>query len=75
MVRGAKNPRTVQEAAAMLVFSRKKNEQIVIDEDIVITVVEIRGDKVRLGIEAPKEVPVHRREIYDAIRNAAPCRE
>ncbi len=57
----------------MLVFSRKKNEQIVIDESIVITVVEIRGDKVRLGIEAPKEVPVHRREIFDAIRKSTVC--
>lgn len=59
----------------MLVFSRKKNEQIVIGEHIVVTVVDIRGDKVRLGIEAPKEVPVHRREVYDAIRNSTPCHE
>jgi len=46
----------------MLVLSRKKNESIVINNDITIVVVEIRGDKVRLGVEAPKEVPVHRRE-------------
>ena len=52
----------------MLVLSRKKNESIVINNDITIVVVEIRGDKVRLGIEAPKEVPVHRREVYDAIK-------
>lgn len=52
----------------MLVLSRKKNESIVINNDITIVVVEIRGDKCRLGIEAPKEVPVHRREVYDAIR-------
>lgn len=52
----------------MLVLSRKKNESIVIDDNITIVVVEIRGDKVRLGIEAPKEVPVHRREVFDAIR-------
>jgi len=52
----------------MLVLSRKKNESIVIDDDITIVVIEIRGDKVRLGIEAPKEVPVHRREVFDAIR-------
>jgi carbon storage regulator len=52
---------------AMLVLSRKKNESIVINNDITIVVVEIRGDKVRLGVEAPKEVPVHRREVYDAI--------
>ncbi len=51
----------------MLVLSRKKNESIVINSDITITVVEIRGDKVRLGIVAPKEVPVHRQEVYDAI--------
>ena len=51
----------------MLVLSRKKNESIVINNDITIVVVEIRGDKVRLGVEAPKEIPVHRREVYDAI--------
>ncbi|QDV24421.1 carbon storage regulator CsrA [Aureliella helgolandensis] len=51
----------------MLVLSRKKNESIVINNDITIVVVEIRGDKVRLGVEAPREVPVHRREVYDAI--------
>jgi carbon storage regulator len=44
------------------------NEQIVIAENIVITVVEIRGGKVRLGIEAPKSVPVHRKEVYEAIQ-------
>jgi len=52
----------------MLVLSRKKNESIVINNDITIVVVEIRGDKVRLGVEAPKEIPVHRREVFDAIR-------
>lgn len=51
----------------MLVLSRKKNETIVINNDITIVVVEIRGDKVRLGVEAPREVSVHRREVYDAI--------
>ena len=54
----------------MLILTRKTNETIVIRDDIVITVVEIRGDKVRLGIEAPKEVPVHRREVYRAIKKA-----
>ena len=52
----------------MLVLSRKKNESIVINDNITIVVVEIRGDKVRLGVEAPKEMPVHRREVYDAIQ-------
>ena len=51
----------------MLVLSRKKNESIVINDYITVTVVEIRGDKVRLGIVAPKEVPVHRQEVFDAI--------
>lgn len=56
----------------MLVLSRKKNEQIVIPlptgELIIIALVEIRGDKVRLGIEAPKEIEVHREEVFDAIQ-------
>lgn len=52
----------------MLVLSRKKNESIVVDDAIVITVLEIRGDKVRLGIEAPKSVPIHRSEVYTAIQ-------
>jgi carbon storage regulator len=54
---------------AMLVLSRKKNESIIINDNITVTVVEIRGDKVRLGIDAPKEVSVHRREVYEAIQN------
>lgn len=54
----------------MLVLSRKKNESIVINDDITVVVVEIRGDKVRLGVEAPKEVPVHRREVFDAIHRS-----
>lgn len=52
----------------MLVLSRKKNESIVVNDAIVITVVEIRGDKVRLGIEAPRDVPIHRSEVYAAIQ-------
>ena len=52
----------------MLVLSRKKYEAIVIRDDIVITVIEIRGDKVRLGFDAPKDVPVHRHEVYEAIK-------
>jgi len=57
---------------SMLVLSRKKDESIVINNDITIVVVEIRGDKVRLGVEAPKEVPVHRREVFDAIARGEP---
>ncbi len=54
----------------MLVLSRKTNESIIINDNIVVVVVEIRRDKVRLGIEAPKHVPVHRREVYDAIKRS-----
>ena len=56
----------------MLVLSRKKNESIRIAGDIEVTVVEIRGDKVRLGIKAPKEIPVHREEVHLAIQAGAP---
>ncbi len=56
----------------MLVLSRKKDESIVINNDITIVVVEIRGDKVRLGVEAPKDVPVHRREVFEAIARGEP---
>jgi carbon storage regulator len=59
----------------MLVLSRKKNESIIINDNITVTVVEIRGDKVRLGIDAPKEVTVHRREVYDAIQSQAKARD
>lgn len=59
----------------MLVLSRKKNESIIINDHITVTVVEVRGDKVRLGIEAPKDVTVHRREIYEAIRNQVEAHE
>ncbi|WP_166830113.1 carbon storage regulator CsrA [Thalassoroseus pseudoceratinae] len=52
----------------MLVLSRKKDESIVINDNVVITVVEIRGDKVRLGIQAPREVPIHRQEVFEMIR-------
>ena len=53
----------------MLVLSRKKDESIIINDHIRVTVVEIRGDKVRLGIDAPKDVSVHRREVYEAIQS------
>ena len=52
----------------MLVLTRKKNEVIVIGNNIKITVVDIRGDKVRIGIEAPVEIPVYRQEVYEAIQ-------
>jgi carbon storage regulator len=54
----------------MLVLSRKKNESIVINDDIILTVIEIGEDKVRLGIVCPQDVPVHRQEVYDAIQGA-----
>ena len=51
----------------MLVLSRQRDQSIVIADNIVVTVVEVRGDKVKLGIEAPQDIPVHRREVYEAI--------
>jgi len=57
----------------MLVLSRHRDESIMIGDNIVITIVDIRGDKVRLGIQAPTEIPVHRQEVYEAIqRERAP---
>lgn len=57
----------------MLVLSRRPNESIVIGDKITVTVIEIRGDKVRLGVEAPRDVSVHRQEVYEAIqRNSLP---
>ena len=52
----------------MLVLSRKKDEKIIIGDKISIMVVDVQGDKVRLGIEAPREVTVHREEVYQAIQ-------
>lgn len=52
----------------MLVLSRHRDESIMIGDDVVVTIVDIRGDKVRLGIEAPQSIPVHRQEVYDAIQ-------
>ena len=52
----------------MLVLSRRKDESIMIGDDVEVTIVDIRGDKVRLGITAPKAIPVHRREVYEAIQ-------
>jgi carbon storage regulator len=55
----------------MLVLTRRINESIVINNDVSVLVVEVRGDRVRLGIEAPKDVTVHRKEVYDVIREAS----
>jgi carbon storage regulator len=55
----------------MLILTRRPSEQIVIGDQVRITVVAVRGEKVRLGIDAPREVPVHRNEVYEAIRHAA----
>ncbi len=52
----------------MLVLSRQRDESVIIGDNIIVTVVDIRGDKVRLGITAPTEIPVHRQEVYDAIQ-------
>lgn len=52
----------------MLVLSRQRDESIIIGDNVVVTVVDVRGDKVRLGIDAPVEIPVHRREVYEAIQ-------
>jgi carbon storage regulator len=52
----------------MLVLSRTRDESIIIGDNVVVTVVDVRGDKVKLGIEAPQDVSVHRREVYEAIR-------
>ena len=52
----------------MLVLSRQKDESIMIGDDVEVTIVDVRKDKVRLGLTAPKEIPVHRREVYNAIQ-------
>jgi len=59
----------------MLVLSRQRDESIMIGDDVEITIVDVRGDKVRLGITAPREIPVHRREIYDTIQREKEQRE
>jgi carbon storage regulator len=56
----------------MLVLTRRINESIVINDDVSVLVVEVRGDRVRLGIEAPKDVSVHRKEVYDVIMESGP---
>jgi carbon storage regulator len=52
----------------MLVLSRHRDESIMIGDDVIVTIVDIRGDKVRLGIQAPHDIPVHRQEVYEAIK-------
>jgi carbon storage regulator len=52
----------------MLVLSRQRDESIVIGDNVIVTIVDVRGDRVRLGIDAPREISVHRREVYDAIQ-------
>lgn len=52
----------------MLVLSRQKDESIMVGDNVEITIVDIRGDKVRLGITAPRDIPVHRKEVFEAIK-------
>jgi carbon storage regulator len=59
----------------MLVLSRQRDESIIIGDHIVVTIVDIRGDKVRLGIKAPPEISVHREEIYNLIQQEAQQKE
>lgn len=59
----------------MLVLSRKKDESIMIGDDVQITIVDVRGDNVRVGIEAPRTISVHRKEVYDDIKAGIPRKE
>jgi carbon storage regulator len=52
----------------MLVLTRRKDESVMVGEDVEVTVVDVRGNTVRLGISAPRSIPVHRREVYESIR-------
>ena len=69
-IQSVKSGRSTKGLKLCWFYQEKKNESIVINNDIKIVVVEIRGDKVRLGVEAPREVPVHRREVYEAIQKS-----
>lgn len=64
----ARMPLNLRRESQVLVLSRQRDEVIMIGDNIEVTVVDIRGDKVRVGINAPKEIAVHRKEVYDAIR-------
>ncbi len=59
----------------MLVLSRKKNESIIINDNIVVTIVDVKGDKVRLGFQAPKEITIHRKEVFEAIKRSEKSEE
>jgi carbon storage regulator len=59
----------------MLVLSRKIGERVMIGDDIVVMVVDVRGDKVRLAVEAPQSIPVHRQEVYEAIKREEECKK
>jgi len=56
----------------MLVLGRQKDESIMIGDDVEVIIIDVRGDKVRLGITAPKNIPVHRKEVYEAIQRQKP---
>ena len=68
IIHHADGPMAMAMEVAMLVLSRHRDESIIIGDNIVITVVDVRGDKVRLGIDAPTDIPVHRQEVYEAIQ-------
>ncbi len=59
----------------MLVLARKKNESIIINDNIVVTIVDVKGDKVRLGFQAPKEITIHRKEVFEAIKRSEKSEE
>ena len=69
-MQGGSAPKHTKRRNTMLVLSRKKNEKITIGDNIIITVVDIRGGKVRLGFDAPREIPGHREEVFKAIKEA-----
>lgn len=65
---GQRTPHSAHSESHMLVLSRQRDESIMIGDNVVVTIVDVRGDRVRLGIEAPREISVHRREVYEAIQ-------